>query len=88
MWVEKEMATHSSILDWEIPWTEMPGGAIVHGVEKESDTTEQHTLSLSIYGVGGRVIIHSLFFSFLSNSSNRKLSLIVDSMCFKPIFTF
>ena len=21
----KEMATHSSILDWEIPWTEEPG---------------------------------------------------------------
>ena len=24
--LEKEMATHSSILDWEIPWTEEPGG--------------------------------------------------------------
>ena len=23
---EKEMATHSSILDWRIPWTEEPGG--------------------------------------------------------------
>ena len=23
---EKEMATHSSILVWEIPWTEEPGG--------------------------------------------------------------
>ena len=23
---EKEMATHSSILAWEIPWTEKPGG--------------------------------------------------------------
>ena len=22
----KEMGTHSSILDWEIPWTEEPGG--------------------------------------------------------------
>ena len=27
---EKEMATHSSILAWEIPWTEEPGG--LHGV--------------------------------------------------------
>ena len=25
-WVEKEMATHSSILAWRIPWTEEPGG--------------------------------------------------------------
>ena len=24
--MEKEMTTHSSILAWEIPWTEEPGG--------------------------------------------------------------
>ena len=24
--LEKEMATHSSILAWNIPWTEEPGG--------------------------------------------------------------
>ena len=24
--LEKEMAIHSSILAWEIPWTEKPGG--------------------------------------------------------------
>ena len=24
--LEKEMATHSIILAWEIPWTEEPGG--------------------------------------------------------------
>ena len=35
---DKEMATQSSVLAWEIPWTEEPG---VHGVAKESDTTEQ-----------------------------------------------
>ena len=34
--LEKEMATHSSILAWENPWTEEP---MVHGVAKESDTT-------------------------------------------------
>ena len=43
--LEKEMATHCSILDWRIPWTEEPG-ATVHGVA-ESNTTEQITLSLS-----------------------------------------
>ena len=31
--LEEEMTTHSSILAWEIPWTE------VHGVTKDSDTT-------------------------------------------------
>ena len=34
--LEKGMATHYSILAWEIPWTE----DIVHGVTKELDTTE------------------------------------------------
>ena len=24
--LEKEMATHSNIVAWEIPWTEEPGG--------------------------------------------------------------
>ena len=24
--LEREMATHSNILAWEIPWTEAPGG--------------------------------------------------------------
>ena len=24
--LEKEMATHSSILTWEIPWSKEPGG--------------------------------------------------------------
>ena len=31
--LEKEMATHTSILAWRIPWTEEPGGlSIVHSV--------------------------------------------------------
>ena len=37
--LEKEMATHANILAWEIPWTGEPGGATVHGVTKEADTT-------------------------------------------------
>ena len=32
--LEKEIATHASILAWEIPRTEEPGGATVHGVTK------------------------------------------------------
>ena len=37
----KGKAIHSSILAWRIPWTADSGGATVHGVAKESDTTEQ-----------------------------------------------
>ena len=32
--LEKEMATHSSILAWEIPWTEEPGRLQVMGSQK------------------------------------------------------
>ena len=45
--LEKEMATHSSILAWKIPWTEEPVGYSPRG-RKESDTTEQlHFLSFT-----------------------------------------
>ena len=37
--LEKEMATHSSILTWEIPWTRGAQWAAVHEVAKESDMT-------------------------------------------------
>jgi len=33
------MATHSSILPWEIPWAEEPGGLLPWGC-KELDATE------------------------------------------------
>ena len=32
--LEKEMAAHSSILAWEIPWTEEPGGLESVGLQK------------------------------------------------------
>ena len=32
--LEKEMATHSSILAWRIPWTEEPGGLQFMGSQR------------------------------------------------------
>ena len=37
--LEREMATHSSIFAWEIPWTEEPGGLQFMGA-KESYRNE------------------------------------------------
>ena len=37
--LEKEMATHFSILAWRIPWTEEPGGLQSMG-SQESDMTQ------------------------------------------------
>ena len=33
--LEKEMATHSSILTWTIPWTEEPGGLQPMGLQSQ-----------------------------------------------------
>ena len=35
--LEKEMATHSSILAWKIPWTEEPGGLQFMGSQRVGD---------------------------------------------------
>ena len=32
--LEKEMATHSGIFAWEIPWTEEPGGQQSMGLQR------------------------------------------------------
>ena len=32
--LEKEMATHSSVLSWEIPWTEEPGRLQSMGLQR------------------------------------------------------
>ena len=34
--LEKEMATHSSILAWRIPWTEEPGGLQSMGSQSQT----------------------------------------------------
>ena len=44
--LEKEMATHSSILAWKTPWTQEPGELYSPWGRKELDMTEQLTLSL------------------------------------------
>ena len=50
--LEEEMATHSSILAWKIPWTEESGRLQSVG-HKESDMTERlthtHPLSCQTY---------------------------------------
>ena len=37
--LEKEMATHSSILAWETPWTEEPGALQSMGLQKSQSVT-------------------------------------------------
>ena len=46
--LEKEKATHSSILAWRIPWTEKPGRGRVHRVAKSQMQLKQ----LSTHALG------------------------------------
>ena len=58
--LEEEMATHSSILAWEIPWTEEPGGLQFMGsqrvrhdlMSKQQQQTQATLLKDSVYLVG------------------------------------
>ena len=43
--LEMEMATHSSILAWKIPWTEEPEGYSPWGREDSDMTAHTHTCS-------------------------------------------
>ena len=47
--LEKEMATHSSILAREIPWAEDPGGLQSMGLERVRHFNRYSKFCLSIY---------------------------------------
>ena len=48
--LEKEMATHNSILAWKIPWTEKPGRLQSSGHRRVGhDSVEKTTDLLGIY---------------------------------------
>ena len=51
--LEKEMATHSSILAWKIPWTAEPGG--LQFMDSQRDTTEQLSAQAHTHKLSGRI---------------------------------
>ena len=54
--LEKEMATHSSILAWETPWTEKPGGLQItelQEVRHDLVAKQQHIFSLVLRTLSG-----------------------------------
>ena len=60
--LEKEMATHSSILLWKITWTEEPGGL---GVTKSWTRLRNEKVSLSLLMIFGLL----LGFCYIKNKS-------------------
>ena len=43
--LKEEMATHSTLLAWRVPWTEEPGGLHSLWGRKESDRTKRACIS-------------------------------------------
>ena len=41
--LEEEMATHSSILAWRIPWTGQPGGLQFMESQSQTQLSDKHT---------------------------------------------
>ena len=76
--LEKEMATHSSILAWDIPWREESGGLWSMGSQKvRHNFATEHTRAVLIFNFS--VVSQVMFpFSFLltalSNKSAKGLS--------------
>ena len=46
------MATHSSVLAWNIPWTEEPGGLTVHGVTESWAWLSMRTCTFRAHSLG------------------------------------
>ena len=56
--LEKAMATRSSLLAWEIPWTEEPGGQQSMGSQKSHNlVTEKTTLDIEEVGRSSTLIL-------------------------------
>ena len=47
--LEKEMATHSSVLAWEIPWTEEPDGLQSMGLQRMGHNWATKTYKIVFY---------------------------------------
>ena len=55
--LEKEMATHSSILAWRIPWMEELGGLQSTGLKESTQLSDFTSLSLTVFSVDTRQFI-------------------------------
>ena len=85
--LEKEMATHSSILAWRIPWTEEPGGLQSTGSQRVGHDWVTLLTLLTLYREGWQTVVcrpdltHYLFckHSFIGTHPTQFASVLVTS---------
>ena len=58
--LEQEMATHSSILAWKIPWTDEPGGLQSMGLQRVKHDLVTKQQQKSYYGYYGQDVMKDL----------------------------
>ena len=51
--LEEGMATHSSILAWEVPWPEEPGRLQTRGLQRVGHDIVTSTTTTSVIGIQG-----------------------------------
>ena len=57
-YLEKEMATHSSILAWRNPWTEEPGGLLSRGSHRVGHDWSDSSSSSCIHPMHFTTVVH------------------------------
>ena len=84
--LEKEMATCSSILAWEIPWTDEPGGLQSMGLQRvgRNLVTKQQCIYVSLLSLPNLGSIDPSFPAFKHRWIN-PTCLVISSLSFEPL---
>ena len=57
--MDKAMATHSSTLAWQVPWTEEAGGLYFHGVARSRTRLNDFTFTFHFHALEKEMATHS-----------------------------
>ena len=57
--MDKAMATHSSTLAWQVPWTEEAGGLYFHGVARSRTRLNDFTFTFHFHAWEKEMATHS-----------------------------
>ena len=82
--LEKEMATHSSVLAWRIPWTGEPGGLPSVGSQRVGHNWSDLAVAWGVY-LGYLVFCFFFFFFFFCNWISSYFSTICGKDCQKIV---
>ena len=85
--LEKEMATHSSILAWKIPWTEDPGRLQSMGLQRVRHdwATSLHFTGIHTFVLYVCVSISALQVRYLYHFSRFHIYVIIYDICFSDL---